>query len=61
MLRKAKTRVFARSTTVAAKWLKFFHPALPASTMVVTPDRKLKPSGRTLLSPAHAPGTPLVA
>ena len=37
------------------------HPELPTSTIVVTPERKLNPSGSTLLSPAHASRIPVVA
>ena len=61
MLSMARTRVLARSMTVRRKSSKLRHPELPASTIVVTPVRKLKPSGRTLLSPAQAPRTPVVA
>ena len=40
---------------------KLRQPELPASTIVVTPVRKLNSSGSTLLSPAQAPFMPVVA
>jgi hypothetical protein len=40
---------------------KLRHPELPASTIVVTPVRKLNSSGSTLLSPAHSSLMPVVA
>ena len=45
MLRKASTRVFERSMTRALNSSKLRHPAQPASATVVTPARKVKPSG----------------
>ena len=53
-------RVFDLSMMRVLKSSKFRHPELPASTIVVVPVRKLKLSGRTLLSPAQASGKPVV-
>jgi hypothetical protein len=61
MLSMANTRVRARSTTRFRKSSKLRQPELPTSTIVVTPERKLNPSGSTLLSPAHASRSPVVA
>ena len=61
MFNIAKTRVAARSMTRFRKSSKLRQPELPASTIVVTPVRKLNSSGNTLLSPAQAPFMPVVA
>ena len=61
MFNIANTRVRARSMTRLRKSSKLRQPELPASTIVVTPDRKLNPSGSTLLSPAQASFMPVVA
>ena len=61
ILTKAYMRVWKRVSTRSRKSGKVRQPALPVSTMVVTPLRKEKPSGRMLLSPAQALAQPGVA
>ena len=48
---RASTRVLAWSITWSLNCRKFRQPLPPASTTVVTPLRKVKPSGGTLLVP----------
>ena len=45
ILMKASTRVFARSMTRDLKSSKLRQPAQPASATVVTPTRRVNPSG----------------
>ncbi len=45
MFRKASTRVFERSMTRVLNSSKLRQPAQPASATVVTPARRVKPSG----------------
>jgi len=52
MFNIASTRVRALSIINCLNSSKFRQPAQPASITVVTPERKVKPSGRMLRSPA---------
>jgi hypothetical protein len=61
MFRKARTRVRERSMMRCLKSSKLRHPELPASATVVTPERSVKSSGKTLWSPANEPRSPVPA
>ena len=55
MLIKASTRVLERSITMSFMCSKLRHPEPPGSTNVVTPARKLNPSGYTIWLSARNP------
>ncbi len=55
MLMKASTRVLERSITMSFMCSKLRQPAPPGSATVVTPARKLNPSGYTMLLSARNP------